>query len=163
MPLKLFLSYSLDPAAMSVARCLQAFVEAYGAELLVPFEGSTRAVHKAISSSNYVLALIASELTPNARNELDYALEKHKLILPIVRSDLKRNPFFARLPRVFTFSSNDDPTIVEAEVLVFLKASHVIKEEQNTLSALAAVSLNLLQLVSLEDELNPNVYSFLSL
>lgn len=58
------------------------------------------------------------------------------------------HPQLAQFPRVFTFSPWDDPG-VESDIMGFLKAQRLTKDEQRTIGALASLSLGLLVLFSL--------------
>jgi hypothetical protein len=49
------------------------------------------------------------------QNELRYALERRKLVIPIVRTDLAGHPLLAQFPRLFTFSPWDNPGTVETQ------------------------------------------------
>src|SRR5262249_8583579 len=96
-----------------------------------------------------VLAIITTAANPNVQNKLRYALERHKLAIPIVRSGVEGPPVLARFPRVFTFSPWDNPGAVETQIVEFLKEQQVAKDKQQAIGALAAVGLGLLVLFSL--------------
>ena len=110
------------------------------------------AVQKAIESADCVLAIITTAASQMVQNELGYALEHRKLVIPIVRTDLAGHPLLARFPRVFTFSPWDNPGTVETQIVEFLKEQQMTKEKQQTIGALAALGLGLIVLFSLNKE-----------
>ena len=158
MAFRVFLSYSLDPTEMALAWRLQTLAAAHGIEMYVPEHGigvgSTvvAAVQKAIESADCVLAIITTAASQMVQNELGYALEHRKLVIPIVRTDLAGHPLLARFPRVFTFSPWDNPGTVETQIVEFLKEQQMTKEKQQTIGALAALGLGLIVLFSLNKE-----------
>lgn len=158
MAFRVFLSYSLDPSDLALAWRLQTLATANGIEMYVPSYGGaastpeTVTVHGAIDRADCVLAIITAAASPNVQEELRYAFEKRKLIIPIVRFDLTGTPLLAQFPRVFTFSPWDNPGHVETQIVEFLKEQQVSKEKQQAIGALAALGLGLLLLVSLNKE-----------
>ncbi len=86
------------------------------------------------------------------QRELNYALEREKLVIPIVRTDLAGHPLPARFPKVFTFSPWDNPGAVETQIVDFLKQQQLTKDKQQTIGALAALGLGLIVLFSLNKE-----------
>ena len=95
---RVFLSYSLDPAEMALAWRLQTLAAAHGIEMYVPQHGTGTngpeavAVQQAIDRADCVLAIITTATSQMVRNELGYALEHRKLVIPIVRTDLAGHP-----------------------------------------------------------------------
>jgi hypothetical protein len=158
MAFSVFLSYSLDAAEMALAWRLQTLAAAYGIEMYVPQHGpGTTApgavtVHQAIERADCVLAIIASSASPTVQNELGYALERRKLVIPIVRTDLADDPVFGKFPRVFRFNPWDNLGVVETQIVEFLKEQQLTKDKQQTNGALAAFGLGLLVLFSLNKE-----------
>ena len=158
MPFRVFLSYSLDPAEMALAWRLQTLAAAHGIEMYVPGHGNgttapaTATVLRAIDGADCVLAIITTTVSEMVQNELRYALEHQKLVIPIVRTDLAGHPLLAQFPRVFTFSPWDNPGTVESQIVEFLKEHQLTKDKQQTIGALAAVGLGLLVLFSLNRE-----------
>ena len=158
MAFRVFLSYSLDPTEMALAWRLQTLAAAHGIEMYVPQHGIgvgspvAAAVQKAIESADCVLAIITTAASQMVQNELGYALEHRKLVIPIVRTDLAGHPLLARFPRVFTFSPWDNPGTVETQIVEFLKEQQMTKEKQQTIGALAALGLGLIVLFSLNKE-----------
>jgi hypothetical protein len=158
MAFRVFLSYSLDPTEMALAWRLQTLAAAHGIEMYVPQHeigvGApvAAAVQKAIEGADCVLAIITTAASQMVQNELGYALERRKLVIPIVRTDLAGHPLLSRFPRVFTFSPWDNPGTVETQIVEFLKEQQMTKEKQQTIGALAALGLGLIVLFSLNKE-----------
>ena len=157
MAFRVFLSYSLDPTEMALAWRLQTLAAAHGIEMYVPQHGAGMAsgavtVQHAIDRADCVLAIITIAASQMVQNELSYALEHRKLVIPIVRTDLAGHPLLARFPRVFTFSPWDNPGTVETQIVEFLKEQQLTKDKQQTIGALAALGLGLLVLFSLNKE-----------
>ena len=157
MAFRVFLSYSLDPTEMALAWRLQTLAAAHGIEMYVPQHGAGMpsgavTVQHAIDRADCVLAIITIAASQMVQNELSYALEHRKLVIPIVRTDLAGHPLLARFPRVFTFSPWDNPGTVETQIVEFLKEQQLTKDKQQTIGALAALGLGLLVLFSLNKE-----------
>ena len=131
---------------------------AHGIEMYVPQHGNGApaggavAVKQALDHADCVLAIITTAANQMVQNELDYALEHRKLVIPIVRTDLAGNPVLARFPRVFTFSPWDNPGTVETQIVEFLREQQLTKDKQQTIGALAALGLGLLVLFSMNKE-----------
>lgn len=158
MPFRVFLSSSLDPADAALAWRLQTLATANGIEMYVPAHGSpgpssvAASVRKAIDRADCVLAILTAAASPSVQFELGYALQKGKLVIPIVRQEFAGSEPMARFPRVFTFSPFDDPGHVETQIVGFLKEQQISREKQQAIGALAALGLGLLLLVSLNKE-----------
>ena len=157
MAFRVFLSYSLDPAEMTLAWRLQTLAAAHGIEMYVPQHVAATSspealtVNQAIDRADCVLAIITTAASETVQNELRYALDRRKLAIPIVRTDLASHPLLAQFPRIFTFSPWDNPGTVESEIVEFLKAQQLTKEKQQTIGALAALGLGLIVLSSLHE------------
>ena len=158
MAFRVFLSYSLDPAEMALAWRLQTLAAAHGIEMYVPQHGAgisapgTATVQQAIDRADCVLAIITTAASQMVQQELRYALEHRKLVIPIVRTDLAGHPLLAQFPRVFMFSPWDNPGTVETQIVEFLKEQQLTKDKQQTIGALAALGLGLIVLFSLNKE-----------
>jgi nucleoside 2-deoxyribosyltransferase len=150
MAFRVFLSYSLDPAEMALAWRLQTLAAAHGIEMYVPHPGAdtgaprAATAQKAIDSADCVLAIITAAANQMVQSELGYALERGKLVIPIVRTDLAGHHFLARFPRVLMFSPWDNPSTVESQIVEFLKEQRLTKDKQQTIGALAALGLGLI-------------------
>jgi len=158
MAFRVFLSYSLDSAEMALAWRLQSLAAAHGIEMYGPqHEAGTAApgavtVQQAMDRADCVLAIITTAASQMVLNELGYALDRQKLVIPIVRTDLAGHPLLARFPRLFTFSPWDNPGTVETQIVEFLKEQRLTKDKQQTIGALAALGLGLLVLFALNKE-----------
>jgi hypothetical protein len=158
MAFRVFLSYSLDAADRALAWRLQTLAAAHGIEMYVPQYGATSTlpgavpIEKAIDRADCVLAILTSAASPGVQNELRYALERGKLVIPIVREDLAGSPLLSRFPKTFRFSPWDNPGKVESEIVEFLKGQQITKDKQQAIGALAALGLGLLLLVALGKE-----------
>ena len=158
MAFRVFLSYSLDPAEMALAWRLQTLAAAHGIEMYVPQHGAGIAaqgavtVEQALDRADCVLAIITTAASQMVQNELRYALDHGKLVIPIVRTDLAGNPLLAQFPRVFKFSPWDNPGTVETQIVEFLKEQQITKGSLQTIGALAALGLGLIVLFSLNKE-----------
>lgn len=158
MAFRVFLSYSLDAAEMTLAWRLQTLAAAHGIEMYVPNYATTprqdlfgeSPIQNAIDRADCVLAILTTAASPKVQRELKYALEKRKLVIPIVRSEVADRALLSRFPRVFTFSPGDNPGKVETEIVEFLKGWRITKEKQQTILGLAALGLGLLVLFSLD-------------
>ncbi len=155
---RVFLSYSLDPAEMALAWRLQTLAAAHGIEMYVPqhvvgaSEPEAVTVQQAIDRADCVLAIITTAASQMVQNELAYALEHRKLVIPIVRTDLAGHPLLARFPRIFTFSPWDNPGAVETQIVEFLKEQQLTKDKAQTIGALAALGLGLIVLFALSKD-----------
>jgi nucleoside 2-deoxyribosyltransferase len=161
MAFRVFLSHSLDPAEQALAWRLQTLAAAHGIELFVPHRGSLlpsaprtalSTVQKAIDRSDCVLAIITAKADATVQRELNYALAKRKLVIPIVHSGLANLPWVARFRPVFIFSPWDNPGKLEGEVVEFLKAQHLSKEKRQAAGALVVAGLALLLLFALAEK-----------
>jgi hypothetical protein len=121
----------------------------HGAVTAVP--GAVTA-HQAIDRADCVMAIITTFVSEMVQNELAYALDHRKLVIPIVRTDLAGHPLLARFPKVFTFSPWENPGTVESEIVEFLKDKQLTKGNQQTIGALTALGLSLLVLFALNKE-----------
>jgi nucleoside 2-deoxyribosyltransferase len=161
MAFRVFLSHSLDPAEQALPWRLQTLAAAHGIELFVPQRGpmfppgpktNLSSVQNAIDRADCVLAIITAEANGSVQRELKYALARHKLVIPIVRSDVANHPLLAQFARVFTFSLQENPGRVEAEVVDFLKAQHLSKEKRQAAGALVLAGLAQLLLFALGEQ-----------
>src|ERR1700733_10702278 len=134
MAFRVFLSYSLDLPEMALAWRLQTLAAAHGIEMSVPQHGVGKAapgavtVQQAIDRADCVLAIITSTASQMVQDELAYALERRKIVIPIVRTDLAAH-LPAQFPRVFTFAPWDNPGAVETQIVEFLKEQQLTKDK----------------------------------
>ena len=157
MAFRVFLSYSLDPSEIALAWRLQTLAAAHGIEMFVPQHVTatslaSAAIMQAIDRADCVLAIITTAANQMVQSELRYALERSKLVIPIVSADLAGHPLLTQFPRIFTFSPWDNPGTVETAIVEFLKDQRLSKEKQQTIGALAALGLGLLVLFAVNKE-----------
>jgi hypothetical protein len=157
MAFRVYLSHSLDPTESALAWRLQTLATAHGIEMYVPNYGlgpSPGAVstQSAIDRADCVLAIITIVANAKVQDELRYALEKRKLVIPIVHSGVQAHALPAQFPQVFYFSPLDNPGAVETQIVEFLKKQQLAKDKQTAIGALAAVGLGLLLLFSLSKQ-----------
>src|ERR1700685_3574253 len=124
MDFKVFLICGTDASEQLAAWRLQTLATSYGMHVSVPnrngptTRGITDQARRAIEQSDCVLAIITETLGPAVAHELNYALSKGKLIVPVVREGVVIPPALENLP-VFRFSPwNSGQT--EADVIEFL-------------------------------------------
>lgn len=92
------------------------------------------------------MAIITSRTGPAVENELNYALGRSKLIIPIVHATIEDLAFLKKFPRIFRFSPHEVPGKIEAQVAGFLKQQKLSKEKQQIVGALITIGLGLLLL-----------------
>lgn len=109
-------------------------------------------IEKAIDRSDCVLAIITNKADASVQKELRYALQKQKLVIPIVQLGFEKHPLLAQFPQVFTFSPSDNAGNLEYTIVEFLKAQNLSKEKQQAIGALVAVGIGLLLLFSLSEK-----------
>ena len=155
MDFKVFLSYSADPEEQAIVWRLQTLATAHGIHVYVPPRAGFRppsgrippipadAIRKQIDSSDCVLAILASGLSPEVEKELSYALGKEKLIIPIVADGTGHARFLNKFPKVFSFSNGSDVGKIETEVVGFLKEQMRNKAQRQALGALVGIALGL--------------------
>jgi nucleoside 2-deoxyribosyltransferase len=126
MAFRVFLSYTTDADAQVTAWRLQTLATAYGINVTVPqrydvhFPSAQRNkleehVHRAIDQSDCVLAIITGTPGRAMQDELNYALSKRKVTVPILQKGIAK-PSFLNKFRVFEFSPWNAGE-VEAEVI----------------------------------------------
>jgi hypothetical protein len=155
MAFKVFLSYGTDADEQVAAWRLQTLATSYGMHVSVPHRngaGKTAAnqVHRNIDQSDCVLAILTGNIGPAVANELNYALSKGKVIVPVVRQGVTVPPALKAL-RLFEFSPWNTGE-VEAEVVTFLHEQKLGKEKQQAIGALVAIGLGLFLLAALSNK-----------
>lgn len=161
MAFKVFLTYSMNPDEQVIVWRLQTLAAAHGIQVYVPqrngFGGPSsrrgatppEGVRSAIDQADCVLAIITSRTQPPMKAELSYALERNRLVIPIVQAGMEDQPFFKQFPQVFPYSGWDSPGNLEAQVVEFLKHRKLSKEKQQAIGGLVAIGLGLLYLLAL--------------
>ena len=166
MAFKVFLSYSTDPEEHAIVWRLQTLAATHGIQLFVPQRpGFTSPsmrrnmpvlpdqVRAAIDQSDCILAIITSSTGPAVEKELNYALAKGKLIIPVVEQGVGDYSFLKKFHPIFRFSRFEgNPGKVESQVLEFLKQQKLDKENRQALGAIIAIGMGLLLLSGLAKE-----------
>jgi len=155
MAFKVFLSYGTDADEQVTAWRLQTLATSYGMHVSVPHRnGAEKAaanqVHRNIDQSDCVLAILTGNIGPAVAEELNYALSKGKVIVPVVRQGITVPPALKGL-RLFQFSPWNTGQ-VETDVVKFLKEQQLGKEKQQTIGALVAIGLGLFLLAALSNK-----------
>ncbi len=161
MAFKVFLSYSIDPDEQAIVWRLQTLAAAHGIEMFVPQRSGSQPpaskrnallpdqVRNAIDACDCLLAIITTNTGSAVEKELNYALGKKKLIIPIVEAGVADHSIIDRLKPVFRFSGWDTPGKIENDVVAFLKGQKQAKENVQAVGALVAIGMGLLLLSSL--------------
>jgi nucleoside 2-deoxyribosyltransferase len=164
MAFKVFLSYGVDSDEQAIVWRLQTLAAAHGIELFVPprtgfsLPSAKRTVllqdqiRNAIERSDCVLAIITRKSGSAVEKELNFALAKGKLIIPIVEAGVHDDSLLDRLRPIFRFSRMDPPGKIENEVVPFLNKQKMDKEKRQAVGALVAIGMGLLLLSSLAKE-----------
>src|SRR5579863_1269046 len=123
--MKAFISYStaLDQI---IALRLQTMAAVYGVTSYVPPATTRQAgmgdlipeVRRNLQDSDVVLAVITHNPTQSAINEMNWAVEQHKLLIPIVGAGVAQE-YFARFVPYFLVNPAD-PSNVEKQIVDFL-------------------------------------------
>jgi nucleoside 2-deoxyribosyltransferase len=156
MAFKVFLVSGTDPNEQLAAWRLQTLATAYGMHVSVPnrngpsTEGITDQVRRAIDQSDCVLAIVTDSVRPAVAHELNYALSKRKLIVPVVKEGITIPPALERLP-IFYFSLWNSAQ-AEAQVIEFLKMQKVSKENLQSMAAFILAGLGVFLLAALAEK-----------
>jgi TIR domain len=161
MSLRVFLSFSVDPEDQVLIWRLQTLATAQGIDMYIPLwqvienrrpGPLPQFVREAIDKADCVLAIVTTRTGTKVRDELTYALQKGRLIVPLVEQSVVLPQFFKKLPQVFYFTQNEPPGRLEAEVVEFLKQQQFKKEAGQQLGAVIAIGLGLLALSALTQD-----------
>lgn len=161
MPLRVFLSYSLEPGDRVVAWRLQTLAAANGVHLYVPSRQAfrlpssrapllSREARVAIDRADFVLAIITMGLRPEVDRELQYARSRGKKVIPIVESGVVSQALRQRFPKMLIFSADNPPGRLEEDLATFLTQQRVAKEKRQALGALVSIGLGMLVLSALD-------------
>ncbi len=163
MSFKVFLSYSVDSEEQAIVWRLQTLAASHGIQIYVPQRQPLRMTSRqpallpdeaknAIDQADCVVAIITSRTGPAVDKELNYALGRQKVIIPIVQDTVANAPVLKKFATVFRFSPHDPPGKTETEVVNFLKQQRVSKEGLQIVGAVIAIGLGLLLLSSVPQE-----------
>src|SRR5260221_14660241 len=123
MPFKVFISYSGNDDEQAVVWRLQTLAVAQGIEVYVPKKAGQplRLVERiAINYADIVLAIITSRTDQAVESELAYALERQKVVVPIVHEAVHLPPLFQNF-HVFRFSPFTPPGTLETQIVNYLQ------------------------------------------
>jgi hypothetical protein len=166
MSFSIFISYSMVPEENAVPWRMQILAASEGAEVFVPrrpeFESPSprrstprmpERVQKEIDRCGCVLAVVTSNTIPSMEKELSYALQKRKLIVPVVDESVVEESVLGKLNPIFRFSRLDEsPGKVADQVLEFLKRKGLDKENRQILVSIIAIGVGLLLLSGLAED-----------
>lgn len=155
MAFKVFLIYGTEPGDQVAAWRLQTLATSYGMHVSVPnrngFVGEViDQVRRAIDQSDCVLAIITGAIGPAVATELNYALKRHKLIIPVIREGVVL-PAVLRKHTVFQFSPWNTGE-VEAKIVEFLKQRQISKKNVQSIAALVLAGLGVFLLAALAEK-----------
>jgi TIR domain len=155
MAFKVFLIYGTDPSEQIAAWRLQTLATSYGMHVSVPnrngFVGEViDQVRRAIDQSDCVLAIITGAIGPAVAAELNYALKRRKLIIPVVQEGVAL-PAALRRHTVFQFSPWNTGD-VETKIVEFLKQREMSKKNVQSIAALVLAGLGVFLLASLAEK-----------
>jgi|SRR5580700_9721159 hypothetical protein len=156
MAFKVFLISGTDPSEQVAAWRLQTLATSYGMHVSVPNRngplkgGMIDQVRRAIDQSDCVLAIITGEIGPAVATELNYALARSKLIVPVVREGITLPKALGKLP-VFRFSPWNTGE-VETGVVEFLKEQELSKANVQSMAAFVLAGLGVFLLAALAEK-----------
>jgi hypothetical protein len=158
---KVFISYSGNTDEQPVVWRLQTLAASQGIQAYVPkrvgfrlpsSQARLRLTERiAIDDADIVLAIITSRTDRAVESELAYALERKKVVVPIVYEGVHLPPFFHSF-RVFRFSPFTPPGTLETQIVEYLKEQKLSKERLQAAGAIIAVGLGLLLLSAVAKE-----------
>ena len=154
--MKVFVSYS---TAMDhiVALRLQTLAAVYGLTVYVPPATTRRVatpelsdeVQQKLNESDVVLVVMMHDPAVSAVSEMNWALVKGRLLIPIV-SPLVSQQYYTRFQPYFVLNPTD-PSQTEGEIVRFLAGKKQAQQAKTALLALATLALGLI-LFSSESE-----------
>jgi hypothetical protein len=156
MAFKVFLICGTDPSEQVAAWRLQTLATSYGMHVSVPNRngqpkgGMIDQVRRGIDQSDCVLAIITGEIGRAVDTELNYALSRSKLIVPVVREGIALPQIFAKLP-AFRFSPWNTGE-VETKVVEFLKQQELSQANVQSLAAFVQAGLGVFLLAALAEK-----------
>ena len=152
---RVFLSYNTSADEMVVVWRLQTLAAASGVHLEVPDRiqrGDWNIISQMIFQADAVIALLTKRATKQVHDELTYALDLGKRVIPIVERGALTAPIKTLLERSGTQVFELDPQKpweMEANLAKFLQSEQVNKNARNTILALAGAVVGLLLLQEL--------------
>lgn len=156
MAFKVFLICGTDPSEQVAAWRLQTLATSYGMHVSVPNRngpmkgGMIDQVRRGIDESDCVLAIITGNIGPAVAAELNYALVRNKLIVPIVREGialptaLEKHPVF----HLTTWNTGE----VETKIVEYLKQQKLSKERVQSIATIVLAGLGVFLLAALAEK-----------
>lgn len=156
MAFKIFLICGTDPSEQVAAWRLQTLATSYGMHVSVPNRngpmkgGVIEQVRRAIDQADCVLAIITGNIGPAVAAELNYALARNKLIIPIVREGIALPPALEKHP---VFQLNPWNTgEVETNIVEYLKQQELSRERVQSIATIVLAGLGVFLLASLAEK-----------
>lgn len=155
MAFKVFLSHGPDPNEQVAALRLQTLATAYGMYVSVPHRNGQgkslpAQVRRAIDHSDCVLVILIGGIGPSVSEELNYALSKRKLIVPVVREGISLPRPLDKLP-LFHFSPWDAGK-AETKIVEFLARQKLSPENLQSMAAFVQAGLGVFALAALAEK-----------
>jgi hypothetical protein len=156
MAFRVFLISGTEPSEQVAALRLQTLATSYGMHVSVPnrngptSRGMIDQVRRAIDQSDCILAIITGNITPAVATELNYALARGKLIVPVVREGIVLPAALGKLP-IFRFSPWNIGE-VETQVVESLKKQELDKETMQSMAAFVLAGLGVFLLAALAEK-----------
>jgi hypothetical protein len=156
---RVFLSYNANTTRdeMVAVWRLQTLAAASGLQLYVPTpvqRSDWNAITRMIDDADSVIAFLTKRATPQVKKELQYALIRKKLVIPIVEKDTFASPIGPLLQqsghRPFELDTQK-PWEMEQELAKFLREKKVHKEDRESILALAGAFIGLYLLQQLTE------------
>jgi hypothetical protein len=150
MSYRAFISYNTSPEEQVVIYRLQTLASVSGITVLLPQRNGkmiTGETKYRIDIADSVIALLTSNLTTPVREELAYAQEKGKLIIPIYEKGAKLSSWKSKFDWIEYDPQRDTPGDIEKRVFNLLRGKKKTKENQQA-ALLALLGVGLLALLA---------------
>jgi len=145
--LKVFLSYSMVQYEIILAWRLQTIASSYGITVYVPPKGRTKltpSVTRWIDIADVVIGFVTTAPDLAVKQELQYAIQEKKTIIPIVKRGIKLQGL--KVEKVFEFDPLKGTSYLERDIIQFLNRKKETKDRTGLIGGLAIVGLGLLLL-----------------
>jgi hypothetical protein len=152
---RVFLSHNTTPNEMAAVWRLQTLAAASGVHIEVPDatqRRDSRIIEGMISGADAVMALMTRRATKHVHDELTYAINAGKRVIPIVEPGTLTQPMAMMFEKTGTRVFELDPSRpweMEERLADFLKARKYKKDFRDTIVALAGTVVGLLLLQEL--------------
>lgn len=145
--LKVFLSYSMAQEEIILAWRLQTIASSYGITVYVPPKGRnklTSASAKYITIADVVIGFVTTTPDLAVKQELEYAIQKRKTVIPIVKQGIKLQGL--KVEKIFEFDPSVGTSYLERDIIQFLNRKKETKKKTALIGGLAITGLALLLL-----------------